>query len=271
MGKKINLVLLFTFLLMFSLVSAVPPVTTVSSFPEGYYIEVHPIMDYYKEGQTVTLNAHIENSSNGYVVNSSLTCWMHLYNSTGDHVVIQSTNVTDHFHDYEFKILGGNFTKEVKSFHIYCLNGGLGGNYAKAIEVTYTGKNLSMQELIVYIIVLVNLIGLMIGAIILYPKLPNDERNEDGDYVSINNLTFLRNVALTFIWIMVISITFIVSNLAIAFASNEMIGNFIFGVWTIMMYSNLVIIPLAFIFTITDMLKKAKIKEMLERGAYDFK
>jgi len=162
--RNINkyLFLMMLVLSMFSLVSAVPPVTTVSSFPDGYYIEVHPIMDYFKAGQDVTLNAHVENASNGYVVNSSLTCWMHLYNSTGEHVVIQSTNVTDHFHDYEFKILGGNFTKETKSFHVYCLNGGIGGNYPKAIEVTLSGESVSNLGLYSDIVLLIVVLVIMI-------------------------------------------------------------------------------------------------------------
>ena len=127
--------------LMLSIVTSAPPVTTVSQFPEGYFLEVHPITQLFKEGQDVTLNAHVFNSSNGYPINESITCILHLYNSTGKHIVIESTTTPDHLYDYKFYIKGGNFTKETKSYHIFCYNGNIGGDYPYAIEVNTTGNN----------------------------------------------------------------------------------------------------------------------------------
>jgi hypothetical protein len=140
-------------------VSAVPTVTTTQNFPQGYSIYVHPIQEYFKAGQDVILNAHVTNSSNGYPINTSINCILHLYNSTGEHINIQSINTTHEVYDYEFTILGGNFTKETKSYHIFCFNGGFGGDYAKAIEVTQTGIQ---NTILFYIVILLISVGVVI-------------------------------------------------------------------------------------------------------------
>jgi amino acid transporter len=161
---KNKIVLVLCMLLFLNLVSAVPPVTQVQQFPEGYSITVHPIKTYFKAGEDVLFHAHIFNSSNGYPINSSLECFLHLYNTTNHKLILQTSTVNDLF-DYEFFVKGGNFTEDVTSYHIFCLNGEIAGDYEYAIEITPTGNTLETSIALLILFVLLILIVFMIFAI----------------------------------------------------------------------------------------------------------
>lgn len=172
---------------------------------------------------------------------------------------------------YSSLIKGGNITQQ--GTYRYCYNC---GNAIDAevgcidVPVNYNGSELTLPQTFMYSFVLLFLVGILIYIIYLYPKLPQHKTNESGYVIDVAQLSYLRPVALGFMWILVLSITFIVSNIAIAFISAGFIGKFLFGVWTIMMYSNLVIVPLWIIYIINDFYKTAKLREFLERGGMAF-
>lgn len=134
-----HLVFFLSLICLIGFVSSVPPQTEVQNFPEGYSIEVHPIKQYFKAGEDVTFHAHVFNSSNGVPINESITCYFHMYKGNGEHVVTITQDTPDDLHDYEFFVAGGNLTKEVSSYHAYCVNGDIGGDYPFAIEVNESG------------------------------------------------------------------------------------------------------------------------------------
>lgn len=172
---------------------------------------------------------------------------------------------------YSYTILAGNITEQ--GTYRYCYNC---GNSATAetgcidVPVNYTGTTLELPQTIMYISVLIFLTGLFGYVLYLYPKLPNHSKNPDGYVISVNSLAYLRPVAIGFLWILLLSITFIVANISVAYIAAGFLGKFLFGIWQIMMTANLIIIPLWFVYLINDAIKTAKLKEFLDRGGMQF-
>ncbi len=59
---------------------------------------------------------------------------------------------------------------------------------------------------------------------------------------------------------------FIISNIAIAHLSTGLVGSFLFGIFTLMMLSNLVIIPLMIIRMIQRIVLSKDMLGLIERG-----
>ncbi len=82
---------------------------------------------------------NVINQSNGLPINSGLTCYMHLYNSTGDHLVISETSTAENMFDYKFFVDGGNFTKGIYSAKFQCNNSAEGGPFEISFEANMYG------------------------------------------------------------------------------------------------------------------------------------
>lgn len=159
-----TLTLFLLVLIVLPFVSSVPPVTTISQFAEGYTLEVYPIKQYFVAGEDVNFHVHVFNTTNGMPINESLHCFFHLYHQNGSHLATLYNDAPDDLHDYEFLVLGGNFTKATRSYHAYCYDGGIGGDYAYAIEVNDSGF---FQTASIYIIIFIFFSSLLIGMVIL--------------------------------------------------------------------------------------------------------
>jgi hypothetical protein len=214
-------------------------------------------------------------------VNTDLTIYQECFNCTycnfttfkgpsGTNLLTNMVAVQDNTH-YSYLIDKGNITEQGN--YRYCYNC---GNDVKAetgcidVPVTYTGKDLELPQTIMYIVTLMFLVGLLVYIISLYPKLPNHGKNQDGYVISVNSLAYLRPIAIGFMWILLLSITYIVANISVAYITAGFLGAFLMGVWQIMMYANLIIVPLWIIFMINDAFRKAKLKEFIERGGMDY-
>lgn len=161
----------------------------------------------------------------------------------------------------------GNITEQ--GTYSYCYNC---GNSEEGLvgcidfDVTYTGEENSGTQISIYLTVLLFLIILLGYLISIYHKLPNHARNDDGYVINVSQLAYFRPIAIGLMWILIMAITFIVASMSIAYIQAGFIGELIFGIWTIMMYSNLIILPIWVASIIISIFKAEKIKEFLERG-----
>ena len=73
----------------------------------------YPIINSININEGYNFHFHIFNLSDGQPIISGVSCYFHLYNSTGDHIYIENeiTTPNDKF-DYEFSVSGTNFSKE---------------------------------------------------------------------------------------------------------------------------------------------------------------
>lgn len=128
-----------------SLAMAVPPFLTGDpSFSSGYIIEF-PLINQLKQNEDFSFHFHIFNISNGRPIqNASTACAFHLYNSSGSHIVRLKQPKVDNEYDFEFKVMGNNFSKVGMYTYIVQCNSSqnsLGGFESVQLAVTPDGND----------------------------------------------------------------------------------------------------------------------------------
>lgn len=162
---KLRWLLLISLLIISTLplVSSAPPVTIVPQFTEGLSIEF-PAMIYHKQNGFYEFHFHIFNISNGRPMTSGVTCYIHFYNESGNHMYKgYDDNISNGF-DYSFALDGKNFTKTGFYYYItQCNTSSLGGYLNHAFEVNPNGLEPSEQIITVFFIALfLLLMGLLV-------------------------------------------------------------------------------------------------------------
>lgn len=133
--------ILLVILISLSLINSAPPVTQVQQFSEGYVLKV-PEDFIIKQNTNYSFMIHVFNISNGLPRTSSISCYLHLYDNTGEHIAIIMTNTSEHLFDYEFFIDKYNFTKTGDYYYnVQCNSSSLGGFMASNILVTPSGND----------------------------------------------------------------------------------------------------------------------------------
>lgn len=157
---KNKILIILCMMLFLNFISAVPPVTTVSQFSEGFVVE-YPAMEYLKQGTDFDFHFHVFNISNGVNLNSGITCFMHIYNSSGNHIYEGFDNVTSHTFDYSFKPNGLFNEPGLFYYIVQCNNSALGGYTEHAFEVIPTGNSFDISNAVLYGFILA-LIGMFL-------------------------------------------------------------------------------------------------------------
>lgn len=141
--KVVNKLFLFLIVSLFlvSFVVAAPAVKSVQTNNAGYQI-FYPQFESVKQNTGFTLHLHVSNISNGYpLTNNLVSCYLHLYNSSGKHTFESRILGKDSGGwDHEIYIAPGNFSDLYShSFYIWCNGSAFGGEAKGTFEVTPTG------------------------------------------------------------------------------------------------------------------------------------
>lgn len=203
MYKKINILLLSLFLLfaIIPFVSAVPPF--VSSSSTGGCVVVPMMRESIKLNQAFDFNFHIINSTNGFPLsNTSVSCYFHLYNQTGDHsfaIRLQNDPITEHLVTNEFvaRLGGTNFSTIGDYAYIVQCNGTVstGGCAEKGLfTVTHSGFTASTSRAIFDIGLLFILVIFLSICMLLFIKFDNLLAR-----VGMIGLSYLFLIAISFI------------------------------------------------------------------------
>jgi hypothetical protein len=143
MNKKTSLLFLsfFSIIILFQVVSSVQPTVTVTSPLVGINIKA-PMTDLLKVNKSFDFNFHLFNASDGLPLdNTTIQCYFHLYNSSGDHIYTEISNHdlnSDHFvpNEWVSRIDGGNFSElGLYAYILQCNNSLIGGNVESPLEV----------------------------------------------------------------------------------------------------------------------------------------
>ena len=162
--KKFLLVLLLC-LMILPLISAVSPFKTAST--SG--CEIAPIIrEDMQLGQSFDFNFHVFNTSNGYPLsNASLSCNLHLYNQTGDHIYganIPNDPCSEHgvFNEFTYRAPSTTFATIGNYAYLIQCNGTtlVGGCADKgAFLVTTSGENLGDNRIIYFTLLFLIILG----------------------------------------------------------------------------------------------------------------
>lgn len=267
MGKKLILVM---FLLVFSLVlvSSAPPVTTVQEFPEGYVIVESP-HTYLKLNQDYQYNFFVYNKSHGILLdNASMTCNFFLADSSGE--VIFSDEVP-YFSDghWGIDILGGNFSNIGEYPYGVGCQDGRGGALAGMFEVTYTGKDLSTPQAILYGFFLTLLVLTFLSCFVGMNFLPaRNQTDEDGKLLSISYLKYFRNVLGMIAYFLFIGINYIASSLAYAFLGEELVADTFLMIFRVSFGLAPVVVIVWMVWIIVSMFHDKQFQQLLNRGIF---
>ena len=134
-------------------------------------------------------------------------------------------------------------------------------------EITSTGLALTTQMSILYIGLLAVIVFIFILMVLLISVLPSDNnRGEEGEIISINNLKFLRPVIWISIYGIIAAIMFITSNIALAYISSGMIGSFLFMIYKVMMWLAIPLLVIYVVYIIAKIFQDKEVKNLIERG-----
>ena len=136
---KLTYIIIALMILCITFVSAVKPVTTTTQFTEGYVLK-YPSYQVFKQNQNYEFEIHVFNISTGHPITSGISCYFHLYNSTGKHQLELTDSTVSHRFDYSFNVAGRNFSKAGDYYYIaQCNSSKLGGYVEVPIEVNPSG------------------------------------------------------------------------------------------------------------------------------------
>jgi len=108
-NKKIFLIFSVIFLFSIMFVSAIKPITSVTTSDDGLFVEA-TAKDYIRTGEDHEFEIHVFNKTDGGYITTDTTCYMHLYHKRGNHEYEGFDNTVSHYFDYAFDLNGTNFT-----------------------------------------------------------------------------------------------------------------------------------------------------------------
>jgi len=190
---------------------------------------------------------------------------------------IKYPNATISTMDLEMTQEGNNFNYNFCNTtnlgeHFYTVCGDKNGVEACeqiSFEVTYSGKIMSSSNAILYLPIYLLLGFLFFITIYGINKLPNyNATDEEGRIIKISYLKYLRSVLYFVLWMFVVAIFYISSNLAFAYLPDTLIANFFLMLLKICYGLTLPIIVIWFIFIFVQIIDDKKIKSLWERGMY---
>ncbi len=261
---------IFLALCLITLVNAQPPFQS-QEVDTALKIFV-PEIDYHPQNQGFTFNIHVINKSSGYQHNNTeLNCFLHLYNSTGEHeyqaVFGKNANGIDH----TIFVSGGNFSDlGTHSANFYCNLVGtiFGGGFKEQFTVNVLGEEFTTAKATSYSFTLIFSILIFIGLLILGLVLPSKNKSDEmtGYIIAIRNIKYLKYFLLgfayvTLLWIMYFSWMITYTYLSFIFLST--IFRFMF---TFLAVLTLPLFILFIYLTITNLIRDSKIKDALLRG-----
>ena len=266
--KKLFIVFALSIMLL-GLVSAVAPVTSIQAFPTGLTIVNSPQI-YIKQNTDFEVNFIVHNSTTGYHIdNSSVNCTFFLENSQGTLIAVENVSYNDLGY-WNLTLLSGNFSDIGQhNYAIDCHDGVSGGETTGTFFVNSIGKKLHDSE--AYLTLgCIAIIMLFMGMLIfIIDRLPNNNStDEEGNIMSVSYLKYLGSILWFVEWILVISVLFIVSNLATAFLPAGIVASVFFVLFQICFALTPLIVILWMIMIIRSIYYDKSVQNLLNRGMF---
>jgi len=146
-------------------------------------------------------------------------------------------------------------------------NGELGSPIPSDYMVNGYGTDVTGSQIAGYAILL--FLSLLVLALTIYGSFAipfNNNRDEEGKVISINDLKYLRVVGLIFAYLELLFIISIAKNMALGFLLNDGIYELFNIIYTFMLAGMLVFFPLLIFFTIVVWMNDKKTQKAIARG-----
>jgi hypothetical protein len=193
-------------------------------------------------------NISVTNPQNNYIVEN----------------VLMSNN--DYYHNYT---LSSSQTNNLGTHSVVgiCIDGVSVNPIEFDFDITYSGKTITLQQMIYYIFIILSLIGLIYTLIKIYQNLPNENPKDDyGQILSVSHLKYLRIPIIGTIYWLVVAITFIISGVARNYFNETIITNLFFTLFTILMRFSIPFLILIFGYLLIEIFRDKELQSLLKRG-----
>jgi len=152
----------------------------------------------------------------------------------------------------------------------YTTKGDKGGDVSTErlnFEITGTGFEFNLQRTFLSFGMLFILIFLFIISLIVIPKIPSGNKEDDyGNLIGISKLKYLRPILYVVAYLLLMSIVFTGSNLSLAYLGTTLLGDLLYKIFYVMMALALPMLIIWFIFLFYNIFQDKKLKEYIERG-----
>jgi hypothetical protein len=257
--------------------SKVPSVITTNDY--GLRIS-YPNSGFLKQNTDLSVRFWAYNITNGKILtNTTINCTYNLLNVSGFNIwTINSPQIKFGIPSnplacqncFNLDIKGGNFTYiGYYNYQIRCQGLTIGGYTSGDYIVTGTGLDLTEGRSILYFSILFFLLFLFTITVMGAYKLPSgNDRNEEGQLININNLKYLKSVLLFFAYLLVMSMTFLGSNIFSQYLGENLFFKFLFLLFQIQMGLLLPIVVIWFVWIFVNIFQDKKIKGLISHGIY---
>jgi len=261
-----KLLLIFIILIgVTSFISAVPPVT--SEFVGDIGLEIHAnVMPYYKVNEGAMVHIWVFNITNGAVLSSpEVSCAVELADHNG--TVVLSGYPTVHENHFEMS-RPAHVVDSIETYGmtLVCNNSDVAGYKTAFFDATYTGLPITQEKVILYLGLLGIFILLFITSVGAIPLLPSGDNYEEGVLLSINQLKYLRPILYSVAYLLLTSIVYISSNIALAHLENQLIGDLLFKIFYFMFALALPFVVVWLIYIIVSVFRDKNMQKYIERG-----
>lgn len=141
--------------------------------------------------------------------------------------------------------------------------------WSYTLKVTYSGKELSASSATFYIVLFSIFIFLFLMTIFFINKLPGmNARDEEGKIIQISRLKYLRACLWFFLWGLIVSLLYIVSNLSFAYLEDALVANFFFVLFRISFGLTLPLVVVWFIWIFVKIKDDKQLSRYWDRGYF---
>ena len=265
-----KLIYLFIFIFLISSVSGQPAFIT-NDLATG--LDIDPLVyGNLKQSQDFTLHLHVYNNTNGLLVtNATTNCSVHLYNSSGNHILTSMNIDWDNKAEWELVINGNNFSKVgVYSMEVWCygrLGSGVGGANRLYFDVTSAGKDTNTPNAIIYGIMFAILIGLFVLSSYIFIETPfNNPKNEYGELTGVDWKKYIKIGALTTSYIVALALSYFAWAISFGILEFTEMSNIFLVIFKVLSIGLYLVVPVTVTLTLIVLFKDWNIYQDVQRG-----
>ena len=248
-----------------SLAAAVKPTQVIDS---GCEIRT-PTAEYITTGETIKSHIHainITTGSNNALTNDTTTCYLHLYNDIGSHLIEQDYGWDSNDLEWAMTIDGGNFTEAGHyTFYIQCTSSDSICAVSGDVIANAVGDEFTTANSIFYGFLLLILAFLFVCSTTGASMIDGENEIKDGA-LEINMNKHMKTILIAISYGLLIIISFLAYNVSYAYLGGSLAAASFKILFYFLMYALMVALPVFVGKLFLDVYNDKTLRYEMERG-----
>ena len=222
----------------------------------------------FRQGVAVDFVKTCTNSTD-YICSTSASCNLTIKNPINNTRVVDSAMMTNNNNGLFNYTINATKIFSVGNYNwdMFCCDGKECGEDHGTFRVTTTGVELSQEKALIYLGMLAILVLLFVLNLIAIPLIPSkNKKDEQGFFVAISNLKYVRCVLYASAWGILIGLMFISSSISFLYLESTLMADIFFNAYRILMALTLPGVFLWFILIFVNVFRDKEMKSLIERG-----